>query len=199
LVSNEIVREFPRPTKLIASAFAQLQIAQSDDEVARKALGPLSELARPWDPASCPRVLRKELWLWLDRVVCWLNHEYTWRADRMIPTCWPAHPHIAREVAVLACLRLSAGQALTADPMEEWHRYALPSFFERMIGCLGGSPCQPGSHRSWPGASRFTDYESPRVVSKRLETFGNDIGDTTASPPPGPNVGLARPVDLAAR
>ena len=57
----------------------------------------LSELARPWDPASCPPLLRKELWVWLDRVAGWFNHEYTWQADRVIPSCWPAHPHIVHE------------------------------------------------------------------------------------------------------
>jgi hypothetical protein len=197
VVSTNIVRDFPAPTKLLASAFAQLQIARSDDEEAKKALGALSELARPWDPASCPPLLRKELWVWLDGVVGWLNHEYTWQADRVIPSCWPAHPHIVHEIAVLACLRLSAGHALTADAMEDWHRYVVPGFFDRMLARLGGSPCQPGSHKAWPGASRFTDYESPGAVSKRLEAFEKDTSKRNGSPPPPPHRNGSRPTRTA--
>ena len=187
MVSHEIVREFPEPTKLLASAFAQLQIARDGNDEAKKALGPLSELSRPWDPPSCPPMLRKELWVWLDRVVGWLNHEYTWQAERVIPSCWPAHPHIVHEVAVLACLRLSAGHALAADALEDWHRYVVPGFFDRMLARLGGSPCQPGQHKPWPGASRFTDYESPGAISKRREAFEKDTSRRTSSPPPARN------------
>lgn len=184
MVSTAIVREFPEPTKLLASSFAQLQIARGDDEGAKRKLGPLSELSRPWDPPSCPPLLRKELWVWLGSVVGWLNHEYTWQAEKVIPSCWPAHPHIVHEVVVLACLRLSAGHALSADALEDWHRYVVPGFFDRMLARLGGSPCQPGSHKPWPGASRFTDYESDGAVSKRVEAFRVDTSKRNGAPPP---------------
>ena len=62
-----ITRGFPHPTPLLGHAFADLQIARTGDEHARTALGPLSGLARPWDPPSCPPLLRAELWAWLDR------------------------------------------------------------------------------------------------------------------------------------
>ena len=174
-MSEEITWEFPLPTKVLASAFADLQIARSDDERAKQALGPLSALARPWDPSTCPPSLRAELWTWLDRVVRWINHEYTWQPDRVLASCWPAHPHIVHELAVLACLRLAAGHALTADAMEDWHRYALPSFFDRMISRLGGAPCQPRLHRSWPGFGRFVDYESSDAANRRRTAFARDI------------------------
>lgn len=180
-MSEEITWEFPLPTKVLASAFADLQIARSDDERAKKALGSLSALARPWDPPTCPASLRAELWTWLDRVVGWINHEYTWQPDRVIPSCWPAHKHIVHELAVLACLRLAAGHAFTADAMEDWHRYALPGFFDRMINRLGGAPCQPGSHRSWPVSGRFVEYESTDAVNRRHTAFARDIDGRESS------------------
>jgi hypothetical protein len=189
-----MTREFPEPTRLVRAAFAELQtalqIVRSDDEAAKKTLPPLSELSRPWDPPSCPPVLRRDLWRWLDQVAGWINHEYSWQADRMIPTCWPAHPHIVHELAVVASLRASAGHALTADAMEDWHRYVLPGFIERMTSRLGGSPCPPGSHKGWPGASRFTEYESAGAVTKRTSAFDSDTGHrggATAPPPPSRN------------
>ena len=105
----------------------------------------------------------------------WLNHDYSWQAERVIPACWPAHPHLVHELAVLACLRLSAGHALTAEAMEDWHRYALPGFFDRMLARLGGSPCQPGSHKPWPGAGRVSDYESADAVTRRSAAFEEDV------------------------
>jgi hypothetical protein len=174
-VSGQITRRFPHPTPLLEHAFADLQIARTGDDQARTGLGPLSGLARPWDPPSCPPLLRAELWAWLDRVVGWLNHDYSWQAERVIPACWPAHPHLVHELAVLACLRLSAGHALTAEAMEDWHRYALPGFYDRMHTRLGGSPCQPGSHKPWPGAGRATDYASADAVTKRSAVFEADV------------------------
>jgi hypothetical protein len=186
LVSNDITREFPHPTKLIKSAFGQLHVARIGSEEAKKVLGPLTELPRPWDPPSCPPTLRHELWLWLDRVAGWLNHEYTWQTDRVIPSCWPAHPNIAHEIAVLACLRWTAGRALTADSLDDWHRYALPGFLDRMSTRLGGQPCQPGTHKSWPGASRFTEFESPAALGKRCEAFTTDTRKHPNESPPLP-------------
>jgi hypothetical protein len=199
-VSGDLAQGFPQPTRLLASAFADLQIARSDNDAARAKLGALSALARPWDPATCPPLLRRDLWVWLDSVAAWLNHEYTWRADHVIPSCWPAHPHIAHELAVLACLRLSAGHALTADPLEDWHRYALPTFFDRMLGRLGGTPCQPGSHKPWPGQGRYADYESPGAIAKRRAAFDHDGGPPGHRPPGSPpdSNGRARSLTVVA-
>jgi hypothetical protein len=187
-VNAPMVQEFPTPTKLLVSAFAELLIARSDDEDARKQLGPIFELPRPWDPPTCPPSLRDELWIWLDRVVAWINHEYTWRLDQVIPACWPAHPHLVHEVAVIACLRYAAGHALTADAMEDWHRYALPAFFDRLSARLGGAPCPPGEHKKWPGAARYSDYESDTAAAKRIDRYALDTGHRpNAVPPPPPS------------
>ena len=90
-------------------------------------------LPRPWDPPTCVDPdLRAELWEWLEAVVTWLNHEYVWDVSGIIPHCWPKHPHLVHEVAVLADLRRRAGQALSSDALEEWPGTSfayLPSYF----------------------------------------------------------------------
>ena len=84
-------------------------------------------------PAAPTRRLRAELWHWLDNVVTWLNHEYVWDpAAGIIPPCWPQHPHLVHEIAVLADQRRRAGLDLTSSSLEEWHRYCLPAFLERL-------------------------------------------------------------------
>ena len=65
-------------------------------------------------------------------VVDWLISEYVWEAADTIPACWPQHPHLVHEIAVLADQRRRAGHALTSDALEEWHRYSLPAFTERV-------------------------------------------------------------------
>jgi len=186
-VTRPVTHDFPEPPRLVSAAFAELQLARSDDpkdKAAKAALQPLSALSRPWDPPSCPPALRQELWPWLDQVAGWINHEYSWQADRVIPACWPAHPHIVHELAVVASLRASAGHALTADPMEDWHRYVLPGFLDRLTARLGGTPCPPGEHKKWPGASRYADYEGAKAVEKRTGAFDADAGTGGSSKPP---------------
>ena len=52
----------------------------------QKALGNHALLPRPWEPATClDPELRHELWEWLEEVVIWLNHEYTWDVSGLIP------------------------------------------------------------------------------------------------------------------
>ena len=75
----------------------------------------------------------------MDAVVDWLITEYVWEATDTIPACWPQHPHLVHEIAVLADQRYRAGHAFTSDALEEWHRYSLPAFTERMKGGCGTS------------------------------------------------------------
>jgi hypothetical protein len=172
-----ITRAFPPPDRLIEHAFGQLRVAQfGTEEEKRDQLGGIkpADLPRPWDPPSCPASLRKHVWVWLDRVAAWINHEYQWRPDKVIPACWPAHPHIAHELAVLASLRYNAGFSLQPDAAEEWHRYALPGFLDRMHARLAPSPCPPGKHAEWPAETRFRDFESAEATSRRTAAFDSD-------------------------
>ena len=113
---------------------------------------------RPWEPDRCGRALAAELWDWLDDVAAWVNHEYGWGVERLIPPCWPQHPHIAHELAVLADQRYTAGQAFHGGALEEWHRYSLPLFLERMTARLGNRCVS--RHDEWPAAPRYRAYTS---------------------------------------
>src|SRR5436305_12453274 len=101
----------------------------------------VADVERPGEPASCSSELSAAVWSWCDDVVAWVNHEYAWRPNQMIPACWPRHPHIARELPVLAVLRWQAQTAADPEPMEEWNRFAFPTFCERMFERVGESSC----------------------------------------------------------
>jgi hypothetical protein len=128
-----LIQPFPQPGRLVRLAYRELDLAASRQQDHLLPLRDLASVPRPWYPATCrtPQ-LRKEVWSWLEAVVTWLNHEYVWDVGDVIPPCWPQHPHLVHEIAVLADQRRRAGQALTSEPLEEWHRYSLPSFTERM-------------------------------------------------------------------
>jgi hypothetical protein len=72
----------------------------------------------------------------------------------MIPACWLQHPHLAQELPALACQRLAAQDSYDVAALEEWNRYTLPTFLDRMSGRLGESTCRDGRHMDWPGAAR---------------------------------------------
>jgi hypothetical protein len=55
-----------------------------------------------------------------------------------------------------------AGQALTSEPLEDWERYSLPSFTERMRTRLR-THCQE-DHQSWPAKGRYTPT-SPKLAA----------------------------------
>jgi hypothetical protein len=97
----------------------------------------------------------------------------------MIPSCWPRHPHLVHEIAVLADLRRRAGLALTADTLEEWLRYALPAFTERMRQRLR-QHCQDGGHQPWPGLGRHTRHVADEAGGGRAATYRSDIDGLTS-------------------
>ena len=171
-----ILLPFPRPPVAVAEALNDLAIVRSGDDDAIAELGgpaAVHGLPRPWDPTTCSIELREHLWEWLDEVAGWVNHEYAWRSTSLIPPCWPRHPHLARELAVLACLRAAAGESLAPDLIEDWHRYALPHFLDRMLSRLGDAGCRNG-HTDWPAAGRYDHYTDDPAVTARLEAFYAD-------------------------
>lgn len=163
-----ITNPFPEPTTLIQHALSQLHLAAIDDTVSDD-----PSLPRPWDPASCPPTLRREVWYWLDDVAAWINTDHNWQPDHAVPGCWPAHPHIANELAVVACQRLAAGRALAPDRLDDWHRHTLPQFLDRMTNELHMG-CPPGKHRDWPAASRHRQYTTADAVDRRRKAFAVD-------------------------
>jgi hypothetical protein len=148
-----LIAGFPAPGRLVRLAYRELDLAASDAQDRHQAVGEIHPLPRPWDPATCqtPR-LREEMWSWLDAVVTWLNAEYVWDVADCVPACWSLHPHLVHEIAVLADQRRQAGEALTSDGLEEWHRYSLPAFVERMKARLR-SHCED-DHEPWPAGGR---------------------------------------------
>lgn len=184
-----LAEAFPAPGRRVEHAYRELEKALNGSDVEKKALGNPRLLARPWDPPSCvdPH-LRTELWHWLDQVVTWLNHEYVWDVMTMIPTCWPKHPHLVHEVAVLADLRRRAGHALTGEPLEEWHRYALPAFAERMRHRIK-SHCEDKDHQPWPAQGRHTRHTADEASAQRDKAFRVDVATLQVAPGPTPPYG----------
>lgn len=177
---NRLVQPFPAPGEAVRHAYRELHIAINGTDEQKKALGNISQLPRPWDPATCREPgLRHGLWQWLDAVVIWLNQEYTWDVAGLIPTCWPSHPHMVHEIAVIADQRRRAGLAMTSDALEEWHRYCLPAFSDRFRTRLK-THCDNG-HTQWPGRPRDREHISESHVERREDLYALDV-DTLPRP-----------------
>lgn len=183
---DQLVWAFPRPdTPALIQAYNTLVHAAAADDDLRKAIDDPAKLPRPWDPPTClDKQLRTELWQWLDRFVAWLNHEYVWDhpSGGMIPPCWPHHPHLVHDIAVLADQRRRAGLDLTSSSLEEWHRYCLPSFLERLRSRTK-TLCDE-RHALWPAQGRYQRYTSNQAVADRRRTYAADTAELTTAPPP---------------
>jgi hypothetical protein len=174
-----IVTRFPAPPGDVTWALDQLALMgrAKVDELANA--GDLTDLPRPWEPSTCEPYLRDMIWQWCDRVAIWLNHEYAWRPGQMIPPCWPRHPHIARELPLLALLRWDAQTATTSTQIEEWSRVTYPEFHKRMLERLGESGCRIGKHIDWPAAARNATYSAAAAKGDRMTARYEDLN----SPP----------------
>lgn len=185
-----LVRPFPEPGPLLRLAYRELHIAANGTPAQVRALGDTRLLPRPWDPATCRHPeLRRELWTWLDAVVTWLNAEYAWDVAAVIPSCWPHHPHLVHEIAVLADQRRHAGTALSSDPLEEWHRYSLPAFADRTRARIKNH-CEDG-HQPCPARGRQARHIGESSQRSRAQAFAVDVR-SLAPPPPDPVAGPAR-------
>jgi len=83
------------------------------------------------------------------------------------------HPHLVHELAVLADQRHRAGQALSSDPLEEWHRHSLPEFRERMRTRLRNH-CQE-DHQSWPAKGRYSRHVGEASRRRRMDAYAGDV------------------------
>jgi len=169
-----LIEPFPVPGRLVQLAYRELELVSNGAQDQLLALRELRDLPRPWDPATCQTPqLRKEVWSWLEAVT-WLNQEYVWDVADVIPPCWPQHPHLVHEVAILADQRRRAGLAPTSDVLEEWHRYSLPSFTERMKTRLR-SHCRE-DHQSWPARGRHIRHIAEASRHRRMHAYAADLG-----------------------
>lgn len=180
-----MVLPFPAPGPRVRLAYRELHIAANGTKEQKEALGidDISELPRPWNPETCQEPqLRHEVWTWLEDVVTWLNHEYTWDVAPLIPSCWPHHPHIVHEVAVVTDQRRRAMLAVTSDALEEWHRYCLPAFIDRMRSRLRDH-CTDG-HKGWPARGRHTRHNSEESCEERENLYAADVDANSSNPRP---------------
>ena len=179
-----LVQPFPRPGPALLLAHHELEVAENGTAEQRKALRTIADLPRPWSPATCTKPqLRAELWNWLDAVVLWLNHELVFDPADVIPACWPRHAHLVHELTVLADRRRRAERALTSEPLEEWHRYALPAFLDRMHHRVGDH-CADDHPTVWPSAGRFSRHLDEGRATARQKAFASDL--TAARQPESP-------------
>jgi hypothetical protein len=173
-----MVRPFPVPGPTLRTAMEQLQQAALDPFATDEELRELAQLPRPWDPGTCTETMRAELWTWLDLVAMWVNEQHLWNVTRPgIPECWPAHPHLVHDLAVLACTRYYTSFAVTPAALEDWHRYGLPAFLERVRDRLGDG-CQPARHQPRPRNERDDSHAAPAARAIRKKHYLDDANDT---------------------
>lgn len=58
--------------------------------------------------------------------------------------------------------------------MEDWHRYGLPDFLERLRDRLGDG-CQPGKHQPRPRHVRDETHATTRVRRVRQQRYRDDV------------------------
>lgn len=173
-VPGRIATPFPVPPAVIARLLDELRLAANPQDETEYEARRVATLHRPWDPASCPPEIRRNVYSWLDGVVEWINAEHTWRTDRVIPICWDLHPHIVHELATVACLRWEASFARTPTGLEDWHRYTLPPFLDRIAERIGEGGCPPGRHQPSPGVGRNAMYRDSAVARARARRRSQD-------------------------
>ena len=154
-MESQLVWPFPMPDDLIRAAYWNLHLSENGTEDQKRRLGPASQLPRPWDIATCTDPdLRAAVWHWYTDVVTWFNHEYVWDPNAgMIPPCWRQHPHLIHDIGVLADQRRLVALATNSNSLEEWHRYSVPAFLERLADRVR-QHCDD-HHQPWPARSRF--------------------------------------------
>lgn len=182
MTDRPLALPFPMPDgPELSAAYKDLYLAAEGDDETKERIGDPALLPRPWDPPTCrKRQLRQELWEWLDAVVTWFNTEYVWDPTAgMIPPCWPQHPHLVHDIAVLADQRRRAGIDTGSNLLEEWHRYAVPAFLDRLRQRTGRH-CDE-HHQAWPARTRYARHVAESAVKPRLQAFQSDTGEVLAT------------------
>ncbi len=108
---------FPEPPGVIARLLDELRLAAAATDETEHESRRVAMLSRPWDPPSCPPEIRRNVYLWLDDVVAWINEDHTWRTDRVVPICWDLHPHIVHELATVDLPAVGGDVRAYAEPL----------------------------------------------------------------------------------
>ena len=87
--------------------------------------------------------------------------------------CWPWHPHVVHDLAVLASTRYLARYAVSPAHLEDWHRVRLPAFLDRLSQRLGGA-CLSGHHAARPRDDRDREHIDALTSGPRLDRFNAD-------------------------
>lgn len=166
---------------MIRDAYWNLYLSEEGTEQQKGYLGDASLLPRPWDIATCTKPdLRSDVWEWYENVVTWLNQEYVWDpAAGFIPPCWPLHPHLVHEIGALADQRRRVALAINSNAMEEWHRYSVPSFLDRLRERTK-QHCDE-HHQAWPARARFARHEGEAMAAFRRRAQSSDTARSSAS------------------
>lgn len=195
--STPLVQPFPMPTAdVIRDAYWDLFLSEHGTDDQKDEIDDASLLPRPWDVATCQTEdLRAAVWEWYDAVVTWFNTEYVWDPnDGMIPPCWPMHPHLVHDIGVLADQRRRAAMAINSNALEEWHRYAVPNFLDRLRGRLK-QHCD-GQHQPNPARSRQNRYVSLESARGREKAIEEDLAGFEPVHEKAPRRPTLRLVDL---
>ena len=116
--SSALVQPFPKPGRLVQFAYRELDLATSRQQDHLLPLQDLANVPRPWDLGTCETPqLRKEVWLWLEAVVTWLNHEYVWDVADVIP---PAGRNILTWCMRSLFSQISATAPVKRSPATRW-------------------------------------------------------------------------------
>ena len=104
----------------------------------------------PWSWDSLDEDLFDSLSVVLVDFVCDYNNTFVVKPGQLIPSCWPAHPGLAREIAALYATWITAFHQTKATPPDAayWYDRTLPGFQDRITMWLGRDPdaCRAGQH-----------------------------------------------------
>lgn len=168
-----LVLPFPQPGHQIRRLYRHWWTVENGTDLERDRIKD-RPAGRPWDPATLGTSgERLELWRWLEEVVRWFNHEYAWDTSQVIPDCWPEHPHLVHEIAVMADVRRRAGSAPNSGALEEWHRVCVPWFLGRMRDSIRAH-CEE-RHQAWPARARYARHVSQESANHRHLRSMEDI------------------------
>jgi hypothetical protein len=169
-----LVEPFPTPGELLAAVLTEWELIDDGQQPYNL------DLPRPWDPATCtdPR-LRTELWEWLDQFASWVNQQCLWDPSDLLPPCWPHHPHLVHELAVLAVQRRQATRTPTAWALEQWQTHTLPTFLTRTHSRIRRH-CN-SDHQPTPATPAHTRHQTLPETIDRQACFKADLATETQS------------------